>query len=72
VTSAEAIRELRLLLAGQLRRPSRDVDWRVIRAMLWDVYCVRESGCNWLIELRLRRYRRLAAQRKTAPNGRVD
>lgn len=60
MTSAEALRELRLLLAHQLRRPRRDVDWAEVRQMLWDVHFVLEGGSNPLIELRIRRYRRRA------------
>jgi hypothetical protein len=58
MTSAEALAELRRLLAAELSQPSRDL--AVVKSMLWDVYWVRRDGVTPLIELRLRRYRRRA------------
>ena len=60
MTDAEALRELRLLLAAQLRRGRRDVNWNLVRDMLWDVRYVLEDGCSPLIELRIRHRKRRA------------
>lgn len=58
MTAAEALRQLRLLIADQRRRPAGEVDWAEVRQMLFDVEEVLEYGSSPLIELRLRRYRR--------------
>jgi hypothetical protein len=60
MTAAEAIRELRELIAEQLRQP--DVDEAMVKSMLWTVHYVAEDGyVNGLNEIRLRRYRRRCA-----------
>jgi hypothetical protein len=62
LTAAEALAELRWLLAGELRRDPRDE--AVIRAMLYDVRLLVEDGwCGRVIELRIRRYKRRAGLR---------
>jgi hypothetical protein len=58
MTTTEAVREIRLLLARELRRDPRDV--ATIRMMLWSIHTVLGDGCNPLIELRIRRWRRRA------------
>jgi len=59
-TAPEAIRELRGLIAEQLRQP--DPDRAAVKSMLWTVHYIAEDGCvNSLNELRLRRYRRHSA-----------
>jgi hypothetical protein len=61
LTAAEALRQLRLLLADQLRRPPGDIDWAVVGQMLYDVKLVAEDGwAGGVIELRIKRYRRRA------------
>jgi hypothetical protein len=64
MTAAEALRELRLLIAHELRRDARDVNWPVVKMMLYDVRLLIEDGwCGSVIELRIRRYRRRAGLR---------
>lgn len=63
MTDAEALRDLRLLIAGELRRPPGEINWGLVHLMLWDVQFLREGGVNWLIELRIRRYKRRAGLR---------
>jgi hypothetical protein len=64
LTAAEALRELRLLIAHELRRDRRDVNWPVVRQMLYDVRLLTEDGwCGAVIELRIKRYRRRAGLR---------
>jgi hypothetical protein len=63
VTDAEAIRELRLLIAHQLRRPPRDVDRAAVRAMVQSLRDVLEIGVTPLTEIRIRRWRRMAGLR---------
>lgn len=60
MTDAEALRDLRVLIADQLRRPPGEIHWSLVHMMLWDVHYVLEGGTNPLIELRIRRYKRRA------------
>jgi hypothetical protein len=62
-TAAEAIREVRELLAGELCRPV--VDRATVKGMLWTVHYIAEDGyVNSINEIRLRRYRRRSAVRE--------
>jgi hypothetical protein len=58
LTVAEALQELRELLAHELSRAPGDIRWPLVRSMLWDVRFLHEDGyCKPLIELRIRRYK---------------
>jgi hypothetical protein len=59
MTAPEALAELRLLIAGELRWDP--VNWPLVRMMLWDVrYVVEDGWVGAVIELRIRRYKRRA------------